>query len=198
MTTRSLWNWKLSEIVIVLVLAVALGVLWWGWTFVSALTSPLGAIGLNYLVVGFWFTGGTLVPFLVRRPGAALLGEVAAAFIEGFITQWGITAVIWGLVQGAACELVFALFRYRRYSAGVLILAGALAGVFSYILDFFYSRYAGLQLWVIGVQVVSIVVSGALLGGLLAYLIGRGIIRTGVLRTVLPADEENPADDEDE
>jgi energy-coupling factor transport system substrate-specific component len=182
--------WKLNEIVILLVLAVALGVLWWGWTFFTALMSPLSPLGLNYLFVGLWFTGGTLVPFLIRKPGAALLGEVAAAFVESFITQWGISAVIWGLVQGVGCELVFALFRYKKYNLLVLILAGAVAGAFSYVLDFFYSHYAGLQLWVIVVQVVSIIVSGAILGGLLAYLIGSGIIKTGVLRTVLPEEQE--------
>ncbi len=181
--------YKLNEIVILLVLAVALGVLWWGWTFFTALTSPLGSIGLNYLFVGFWFTGGTLVPYLIRKPGAALLGEVVAAAIEGVITQWGITALLWGLVQGVGCELVFALFRYKRYDLAVLILAGVIAGVFSYILDFYYSHYAGLQLWVIFVQVASIVISGAVLGGLLAYLIGRGLIKTGVLRTILPEEE---------
>lgn len=185
----SRFRWKLSEIVILLVLAVALGVLWWGWTFFTAITSPLKTLGLDYLFVGLWFTGGTLIPFLIRKPGAALLGEVAAAFIEGFITQWGITAVIWGLVQGAGCELVFALTRYKKYNLTVLILAGAVAGVGSYILDFFYSHYAGLQFWVIIIQVVSIVVSGALLGGLLAYLIGKGIIKTGVMRTILPDEE---------
>ena len=183
-------RWKLNEIVILLVLAVALGVLWWGWTLITALIGPLLApIGLNYLYVGLWFTGGTLVPYLIRKPGAALLGEVAAAFVQSFITQWGITAVIWGLVQGLGCELVFALFRYKKYNLAVLILAGMVAGIFSYILDFFYSHYAGLQLWVIVVQAVSIVISGAILGGLLAYLIGRGIIKTGVLRTILPEEE---------
>jgi len=181
--------WKLNEIVILLVIAVALGVLWWGWTFVTALTSPLSTVGLNYLLVGLWFTGGTLVPYLIRKPGAALIGEVAAAFVEGFITQWGITAVLWGLVQGLGCELVFALFRYKKYNLAVLILAGMAAGIFSYILDFFYSHYAGLQPWVIVVQVISIVISGAILGGLLAYLLGRGIIKTGVLRTILPEEE---------
>lgn len=187
MATR--FSWRLREIVITLVLAVALGVLWWGWTFLTALTSPLSSVGLSYLFVGFWFTGGTLVPFLVRRPGAALLGEVAAAFVEGFITQWGITAVFWGIAQGVACEIVFALFGYRKYTAGVLVLAGALAGVFSYLMDFFYSHYAGLATWVIAVQVASVIVSGALLGGLLAYAIGKGILKTGVVRTVIPEEE---------
>lgn len=186
----SKYSWKLNEIVILLVLAIALGVLWWGWTFFYALTTPFGALGLNYLFVGVWFTGGTLIPFLIRKPGAALLGEVAAAFVEGFITQWGITAVIWGLVQGLGCELIFALFRYKKYNLLVLLLAGTVAGLFSYILDFFYSHYAGLEPWVIAVQIVSALISGAVFGGLVAYLIGSGILKTGVMRTILPPEED--------
>ena len=30
-------SWKLNEIVVLVVLSVAVGVLFWGWTFVSAL-----------------------------------------------------------------------------------------------------------------------------------------------------------------
>jgi len=181
--------WKLSEVVTLVVLSVALGVLWWGWTFFTALLTPLNAIGLNYLFVGVWFTGGTLVPFLIRKPGAALLGEVLAAIVEGFVTQWGITAAIWGLAQGLGAELIFALYRYRRYDLTVLMLAGALSGVLSWILDFFYSNYFGLQAWVWIVQVVSVIISGALLGGLLAWLIGRGIVKTGVMQGTIEQDE---------
>ncbi|RKX79617.1 MAG: thiamine ABC transporter permease [Spirochaetes bacterium] len=187
---KKTFSFKLTEVVTLIVLSVTLGVLWWGWTFVWGLASPLGSIGLNYLLYGFWFTGGTLIPFLIRKPGAALLGEVVAAVVEAFITQWGITAVIWGLVQGAACELVFALTRYRKYDLTVLIIAGALAGVFAYILDFFYSHYAGLQPWVWAVQIISVIISGVVLAGLLSYYVGKGIIKTGVLQNILPEESE--------
>lgn len=187
----TLKRWKLSETVTVFVLAVALGVLFWGWTLFTAITQPLTSIGLSYLFVGVWFMGGTLVPFLIRKPGVALVAEAAAGLLEGFITQWGITALIWGGVQGIACEIIFLLFRYRRWNMGVLALAGAFAGLLSYFLDFFYSHYAGLQLWVIFVQIGSALVSGAVLGGVLAYVIGRAIQRTGALRTIVG---EGPAE----
>lgn len=180
-------KWKLNEIVTLVVLAVALGVLWWGWTFVSALASPLSSLGLNYLLVGFWFTGGTLIPFLIRRPGAALAGEVLAAVVEGFITQWGITAALWGLVQGAGAEAVFLATGYKRYDKKTLMLAGAASGICSYTLDFFYSHYAGLQPWVWGIQIVSIVAGGVVLGGLLAYWVGKKLIASGAVRSLLPS-----------
>jgi energy-coupling factor transport system substrate-specific component len=182
----SRFSWKLGELVTVVVLAVALGVLWWGWTFFTALFTPLKAVGLDYLFVGMWLTGGTLIPFLVRRPGVAFIGEVLAAVVEGFITQWGITAVLWGLVQGLGAELVFALFRYRTYNLLVLVLAGAVSGILSWMLDFVYSNYLGLAHWIWAVQAGSVIIGGAFWAGFLAWLIGRGVLRTGVLQSILP------------
>ncbi len=128
---RARFSWRLNEIVILLVLAVALGVLFWGWTLLTAFATPLKGIGLDYLFAGVWLVGGTLIPFLIRKPGAALFGELAAAVVESFITQWGVTAAIWGAVQGLGCELVFALFLYRRWDLPVLLLAGAVSGILS-------------------------------------------------------------------
>ncbi|HUZ18270.1 MAG TPA: ECF transporter S component [Spirochaetia bacterium] len=186
-------SWKLGEIVTVLVLAVALGVLWWGWTFVYNLAKPLQPFGLDYLFSGFWYIGGTLIPFLIRRPGAAIFGELAAAIVEMPFTQWGLTSPIWGLVQGIACELVFLLFRYRKWDLGVLMLAGAVAAVFEYVLDFFYSHYAGLKLWVIADQLVSNIIGGAILAGVLAYVVGTAIRKTGVMRSITPGGQTEGA-----
>jgi len=182
-------SWKLNEIVVLVVLSVALGVLFWGWTFVSSLATPLSAIGLNYLLAGIWFTGGTLVPFLIRKPGAALFGELIAAILEGFITQWGLTAAIWGLVQGLGCELVFASTRYKRWDLKVMIVAGMVSGIFSYFLDFFYSQYWTLQPWVWIIQIVSIVLGGAFWAGFVAHRVGKGIIKTGAASNLLSGDD---------
>jgi energy-coupling factor transport system permease protein len=179
-------SWKLGAIVTLLVLAVALGVLWWGWTALTNFAKPLQPIGLDYLFSGFWYIGGTLIPFLIRRPGAAIFGELAAAIVEMPFTQWGLTSPIWGLVQGIACELVFLLFRYRRWDLGVLMLAGAVAALFEYVLDYFYLHYDGLTWWVIVNQLVSNIIGGAILAGLLAYVVGTAILKTGVMRSIAP------------
>ncbi|MDY7029796.1 MAG: ECF transporter S component [Spirochaetota bacterium] len=178
-------SWKLNEIVVLVILSVALGVLFWAWTFVSALAAPLSALGLNYVLVGVWLMGGTLVPYLIRRPGAALLGEAIAALLEGFITKWGITALIWGIVQGLGAELIFASARYKRWDLKIMLLAGTVSGVFSYILDFVYSQYWSLQPWVWAVQLISVAVGGAFWAGFIATKIGRGIIKTGAAVNLL-------------
>lgn len=186
---NKLFSWKLNEIVVLVVLSIAIGVLFWAWTFIAALAKPLGAIGLDYLLAGVWFIAGTLVAFIIRRPGAALLGEVLAAILEGFITQWGITAAIWGLVQGLGAEAVFAATRYKKWNLPTMLAAALLSSIFSYILDFFYSQYWTLQAWVWPIQIVSVSVGGLFWAGWLAYRIGRGIIRTGVASNLRSADD---------
>ncbi len=184
-------KWRLNEIVILVVVSVILGIVWWGWSLVYGLTAPLTAVGLNYLFIGFWFTGGTLIPFLIRKPGAALFGELIAALVESFITQWGITALLWGLVQGVGAEIIFLIMRYKNYNLTVLILAGILSGIFSYILDFFYMHYSGLALWVIVVQVSSMLISSAVLAGLLSYFIGKAVRKTDALRSLFRQQDIN-------
>ncbi len=185
--SQSFKSWKIQEIVTVVVVSAALGVLWWGWTFVTGVLSPiLSPLNLGYLDVGFWLTGGTLVPFLIRRPGAALAGELIASAVEGLITQWGITALAWGAVQGLGAELVFfALFRYRRWDLLSLAVAGAVSGVFSWVLDFFYSQYIALAPWVWAVQIGCVIVSGIILAGALSWFVGKGVLATGALRAIV-------------
>jgi energy-coupling factor transport system substrate-specific component len=143
---------------------------------------PLKALhpGLKYLLVGFWFTGGTVIPYLIRRPGAALAGELVAAGVQGLITQWGWTSLLWGLVQGAGSEVVFLATGYRRWNLWVFMAAGAVAGVFSWVLDFFYDNYSALGALTWLIQVVSASVSGAVLAGLLAWQLGKGLEKAGI------------------
>lgn len=176
-------RWKLRDIVVLAVVAALLGVLWWGWTYAyEIIKGPLKVVhpGLDYLLAGFWFTGGTVVPFLIRRPGAAVAGELVASFVEGLITQWGWTSLLWGLVQGVGAEVVFLATGYRRWSLPVFLLAGAVSGLFSWVLDFFYSNYSALDALTWLVQILAVSMSGALLAGLVAWLLGRGLVKAGI------------------
>ena len=68
----------------------------------------------------------TLAYLLIRKPGVAIIAEVAAAHVEVlFGGGWGLTLLLYGLIQGLGAELVFAAFRYRSTSAWTLAIAGA-------------------------------------------------------------------------
>jgi len=176
-------DWTTRELVVAAVLAVAVGVVFWGWGLLWSSVFQVIPFPFSYALVGIWMIGGLLVPYVIRRPGAALLGELVAAFVSMALgNQWGILTMASGLVQGVGAEAVFAAFRWKRFDGLALYGAAALAGVFSTLLDtFVYSYYRTYTWGNIGVAAVLIVISSLVLGGLLSVVLGEALARTGVL-----------------
>jgi energy-coupling factor transport system substrate-specific component len=179
-----LTRWRTLDIVTAAVLGVALGVVFWGWDFASELLLPLFVVlaPLQGLVNGVWFLGGVVGALVVRRPGAALFVELLAAFTEMVLgNSWGVTTMLSGLLQGLGVELVMALFFYRRFGAATAAAAGALAGV---------AEVAGYEWWswLVGYSwgwkfayLGATAVSGAVLAGVLGWLLVRALAARGAL-----------------
>jgi energy-coupling factor transport system substrate-specific component len=176
-------NWTTRELVVAAVLSVAVGVVFWAWGLLYTAVFTLVPFPVQYVTVGLWMMGGLLVPYIIRRPGAAFFGEVVAAFVSMALgNQWGILTLASGLVQGFGAELVFAAFLWKRYNGVALYGAAALAGVFSIVLDTLVWSYYETYTWgSILVAGICSVVSSVILGGLLAQLLGQALARTGVL-----------------
>jgi energy-coupling factor transport system substrate-specific component len=182
--TGSRFEWRVVDVVVASVIGVASGLVFVVWNIASVpATAPLAALlpGLQALGGGFWLFAGVLTALIVRKPGAALFGELIAALVSTLIgNQWGTSTMLSGLTQGLGAELVFAAFLYANYRLGVAVLAGAGAGLAMAITD--------LLVWLPGsalpfavIYTVSGVVGGALLAGLLSWLAARALARTGVL-----------------
>jgi energy-coupling factor transport system permease protein len=176
-------DWTTRELVVAAVLSVAVGVIFWGWGLLWSSVFSLIPFPFWYVTVGVWMIGGLLVPYIIRRPGAALMGELVAAFVSMALgNQWGILTMASGLVQGVGAEAVFAGFRWKRFTGVALYGAGALAGAFSILLDtFVYSYYATYSWGSIGLGAILCVVGSVVLGGGLSQLLGEALARTGVL-----------------
>ncbi len=188
-TPRSL-RWRVVDIVVASVLAVACSFVFIAWNVgyqgPSALLTPL-LPGVQGLANGLWFLAGPLVALVVRKPGAALYGELLAAIVSALVgNQWGATVIVSGIVQGLGAELVFALFAYRVWTWWSALLAGALAGVGASVYDLglvpgLAGYYAGSGTQFGAVYLVSQAVSGAVLAGLAAWVVVRALAATGVL-----------------
>ncbi len=176
-------GWSTREIVVAAVLSVVVGVIFWAWNTLYSSVLYLIPFPAVYAINGMWMLGGLLVPFVVRRPGAAFFGEVVAAFVSMLMgNQWGAWTIVSGIVQGAGAELGFACFRWRRFTWLSLYLAAALAQVFGIVLDtFVYSYYAAYSWTNIGLAAVIAVVSAIVIGGGLTQLLGEGLEATGAL-----------------
>ena len=69
--------------------------------------------------------------------GLRAFGRIVRRVVLG--TKYSVSLVVIALLQAAAAEAVFALFRYRRWTLGVTILSALAIGiVYNFYLLFFY------------------------------------------------------------
>lgn len=176
------------EVVLTTVVAVALGVAFWGWTFVYEIAKPfLKIYGLSYLTAGFWIFASVFLSQIVRKPGIAIIASIIAAFVESLLTHWGLMSVVWGVVQGLGAEIIFLAFAYKKWDLKVLVLASLLSAFFSYSLDFALYDYGNLSFSFNMIQLISFLFSAALLAGWLSAVISRRLVKLGLLDQFLIA-----------
>lgn len=184
--TKGGWdfNYSVRDIVIMAVLA-AIGALVNAqgtgqiWFLANSSLGPLGGALLQGGFMWFYILG----MWLIRKPGAALLIGAASSAIEVVGgNPSGIGTVGWGVSQGLAIEVVLAIANYARWGVLPAILAGAASSqfgtVWTAILFGWDPSFAG-DVWL---AVPVNLISGAILSGLLGYLLAQAIGRSGLVR----------------
>ena len=185
-TTRNL-RWRVVDMVVAAVLGVALGLVFWGWNTIGYawfLAADGLTPGFGGIAVGIWLLGGVVGGLVIRKPGAALVVEVVAAIVSMMIGNvWGISTVLSGLVQGLGAELIFALFFYRRFGIAVAALAGIGAAVAAWVFELFYGSSPNIlkSLEFNAIYLGAVVVSGAVLAGVVGWMLVRALAATGAL-----------------
>ena len=178
--TKIVWRWRVVDIVVAAVIGVAGGVIYWAWQFPAA-GFAAALPGVQSLGYGIWLLAGVLAALVIRKPGAALFAELVAAIVESLVgNQWGATTILYGVIEGIGAELIFALFLYASWRVWTAMLAGGLAGVGGGILDIVLFN-PGVTTGFITVYLICFAISGALLAGVVGWLIVRALVPTGVL-----------------
>lgn len=176
-------SWRTVDIVVTAAIAVAFGVVIWGWNLLWAAAAPLFAAlpPAQNLMYGVWLVPGVLAGLVVRKPGAAFFAEVLAAVVSLLLgSQWALDAALSGVFQGAGAELGFAIFRYRVWSVSSALLAAALSAVGAWIHDMplWYPDLGLTDQLIIG---VFMLVSALVIAGYGAWWLMRALAETGVL-----------------
>jgi energy-coupling factor transport system permease protein len=176
-------GWRTVDIVVAAVIAVAFGAVFQAWNLVWEGAGPafVAFPPLQGFMYGVWMIPGVVVPLVIRRPGAALLGEAIAASASAlFGAPWGLLTIVYGVMQGAAAELVFAFGLYRRWGLVTAILAAAAAGAAASLLDLalYYREWA--PAWQLAYAAL-VIPSSAVIGGIGSWGLVRSLAQTGVL-----------------
>ncbi len=177
-------GWRTRDIVVTAVIGVVFGVVFQVWNLFWGAFDPLFVLfpPAKNLFYGVWLVPAVLAPLVVRKPGAALFAELVAAALSAFIgSQFGPDAILSGVVQGGAAELVFWAARYRRWSFPVLALAGIASAAAAWVHDWivwYPTNAVDFQIWVGVSMAISAVVIAA--GG--SVLLARALRQAGALK----------------
>lgn len=184
---------KLTDILVTIVIAVVFGIIYKIWGPMYDVVKPLGTHA-EQTIYGMWFIAGTFAYLVIRKPGVAILAEVAAASVSAILgSEWGVSTLWYGLLQGLGAEIFFALFLYREKSTsiGVVTLASLGAAAGSLVLDFGYGYIESLSAWnytlLIGLRALGSIV----IAGFVAYYLAKAIELTGVTNALRPASKQD-------
>ncbi len=183
-------RWAVVDLVVVAVIGSAFGVVYWAWNQLWLLSAPffIAFPPAQAVLYGVWMLPAVLAAFLVRRPGAAVFGSMAAVIVSAFLGNvFGLTVLIYGLAQGGTSELVLALNRYRHWgwlTAGLATMLAALAGT-GLDVTLYYPFWA--DEWKLSYLIIG-GCSGLILGAVFVPLMVRRLAGAGVLEG-LPAQQ---------
>ncbi|KRC65119.1 ABC transporter permease [Aeromicrobium sp. Root236] len=196
--TRFNVHHRTIDLVTITVLAVAFGVIYWGWDKIYEPVSGLAVFSYppsSGLLGGIWLTAGVVGGLVVRKPGAAFATEFLAAVVSTIIVggnQWGFSTFAAGFWQGLGAEVIFLLLFYRRFGVAVAAAAGALAATFESV----YEWSAYWADWDMGYKLAYLgffAVSGAVVAGVGGFYLVKALAKAGVL-DAFPAGREQVAE----
>lgn len=174
----------LKDIVLMVVLGVVFGFLYWAlvqaWNGLAVLMGPAGDLA-QHLLLGGWLLVAPIAIAIIRRPGVGVIAEVLASVVEVVFlgSPVGPLLVVAALLQGLGCEIPFALGRYRRFGWARFAASGLLGATLVFAWSAFRFGWYGQDVLVLRLALQA--ASGVVLGGLLAKVVVDALLRTGVL-----------------
>jgi len=187
-TTKKNFSWKLKDVLMVAIIGVLfsflyLGTVYLGMAITTALT-PFGWGAAGYEpFYGILFMAASVAVFIIQKPGVGIVAEVIAAVLEVLMGNWfGPAVILTGLIQGAAVELVFLLTRYGKFDLKTMVLSAVSVAVLSFLYHFWKSQFYLYPIHISAVMLVVRTVSSVIFTGIIAYLICKGLAKSGILK----------------
>ena len=147
---------------------------------------------LEQLTYGIWFMAAVVAYLIIPKPGIALIAEFAAGAGETIVMgKFDIPTIVYAILQGLACEIVFAIFKYKSRSLMVAMLAGLVTALVSFPVDYFYGYLNEVAGWNLLLFIIFRAISGIVLSGILSYLIVKALDQTGVTKLFRPASQKD-------
>ena len=195
---REKTRWELNDVIMMAILGVVFAAVYMavfqGGLAISAALMPFGLSNFGFeIIYGVWFMAATLSAYIIRKPGIALITEMLASAIELLMgNSGGLTVVLTGFIQGLGAELVFALFRYKKWNMLSMSLAGIASAAFIFCYELYYLNYITLAPGLLISQLAVRFISAIVFSGVICKLAGDGLAKTGVVGSYAIGAAANP------
>lgn len=181
----------LSDILVTVLIAVIFAVIYNIWWIAYYTVQPIG-LHIDQLMYGTWFAAAVVAYLIIPKMGIALIAEFAAGAGETIVMgRFDIPTIIYAILQGLACEIVFAIFKYKSRTFMVSLLAGMAAALISFPVDWYYGYLNEVATWNLILLIVFRLISGAILAGVFPYFLVKALDKTGVTKLFRPASKED-------
>jgi len=178
------FKWQLKDLVLVVVLGVVFGFVYWAlvqaWNGLSIAMGPAGDLAQHFLQGG-WLLVAPLAVAITRKAGSGILAEIIAATMEFVFlgSPVGPVLLVAALLQGLGSELPFAIGRYKKFGISRYAISGFLGAFLVFWWSAIRSGWFGQQILIL--RLVIHCSSGIILGGILAWMLVKAIKKTGVV-----------------
>ncbi|WP_029600093.1 ECF transporter S component [Gardnerella greenwoodii] len=179
-------RWRVADIALGAALSAVFGVILCGYglVFIPIIRTLNAAVlpGFASITHGVWYLSGTLAVLLIRKPGSAVYVNVVAAFVQVLLgSPFNIRdTVVSALLQGVFAEIPFLIAKYRKFNLTLSVLSGLLVA-FEYGVFLCFTKYQGKAPTYITIHMITELVSGLLLSGVLVWFVYLALRATGAL-----------------
>lgn len=176
------WKWTTRDIVIVAVLAAIVGIIQTGESYIFQASLALGGALGSAVFQGAFGWGYVIAFMLIRKPGAMLVFAILETSVEALTgNPAGIYTVGWGVTQGLAAEAVMAFIRWNKMSPWVFFLTSAVNAQFGTVWSWYlYGWEDTMRAYWLSIPLTLL--AGGIISGLLGYVIGKALSKSGLIR----------------
>ncbi len=179
-------RWRVADIALGAALSAVFGVILCGYglVFIPIIRTLNAAVlpGFASITHGVWYLSGTLAVLLIRKPGSAVYVNVVAALVQVLLgSPFNIRdTIISALIQGVFAEVPFLIFKYRKFNLTLSSISGLLVA-FEYGVYLCLTKYQAKAPTYITIHMITELISGLLLSGVLVWFVYLALRATGAL-----------------
>lgn len=180
--------WKLKDIILASLISLLFAVICFAsvHTIVFAITPIVAPFGFGDIAIefvfGIFFFSATFSAYIMQKPGVAVIVGTLTGFIQILMgSAFSSTVLVSAFVQGLSAELIFFLFRYKKFNLLTLLLAALSMTIGSFILAWYRGLWSELLFSLVLTRFTIRALSAIVLSALICKFLADQLAKVGVL-----------------